>query len=73
MKDKLGFGVLFGILVLAIIVVAQIISGAIIMFVSNIILEWLDKKTMTLGVGIAISVLLTIVGAVLRRDNSDKN
>lgn len=68
MNNKvLGRGALFVVIVILIVAVMQVISGAIIMFLSNIILDWLDKRTMPLSVGIAISILLTIVGATLRQ------
>lgn len=71
MKDKTTKAVVFVLFVIAVVAVLQVVSGAVIMFLSNIILNWLDKKPMTLGVGIAISVLLTIVAAMFRR-SSDK-
>lgn len=71
MKDKTTKAVLFVIIVVLIVAVLQVISGAVIMFLSNIILNWLDKKPMTLPVGIAISVLLTIVAAMFRRNTKE--
>lgn len=71
MKDKTTRTVLFVIIVIAIVAVLQVISGAVIMLLSNVILDWLDKKPMTLGVGIAISILLTVVAAMFRRTGKD--
>lgn len=70
MNNKVGKGALFVVIVLVVVAVLQVISGAVIMFLSNIILDWLDKKPMPLSVGIAISVLLTIVAATFRRNTT---
>lgn len=71
MKDKTSRAVLFVLIVIIIVGILQVLSGAVIMFLSNIILTWLDKKPMTLPVGIAISVLLTIVAAMFRRNSKE--
>jgi hypothetical protein len=46
------------------------LSGWLIMLASNIVLEWMDKKTMTFFVGCATAFLLSAIGGVINQVRS---
>lgn len=62
----------FGLVVLAILTVLIAISGFIVMLLSNVLLEHYGVKTLGFTEGIALALLLSMVGTASRASSTKK-
>lgn len=64
--------VLFGAVVAAIVAVVIAISGLVVMLLTNVLLEHYGIKTLGYQEGVALALLLGMVGGAGRAANSNK-